>query len=434
MDHELRKRGTSRREILRQATLLAAAGALGAGDPARAGADDAKSAAASGLPQVDDALRTAVNAREIPGVVAMAATDQGIIYEGAFGTRRLGAGPAMTRDTVFRVASMIKTITSVAAMQLVEQGKLALNEPVPDLEPALNAPQVLEGFGDKGPQLRPARQPITLRHLLTHTSGFCYRLWDAQAVRYSSAFNGLPAAKRATLPRTPLMFDPGERWEYGTSIDWVGRLVELVSGQRLDAYFRDNIFLPLGMSDTGFVASSAQRAREASVHRRKPDGSLEPQPLEKPTVPKTFSGGGGIYSTASDYLTFIRMLLNEGSLNGVRILQPETVALMGRNQIGDIEAGHMKTTAPAFSNDVDFFPGISLRWGLGYMINMSPGPDGRSGGSLTWGGLFNTYYWIDPTKRVAAVFMTQVLPFADHRALRVYRAFERGVYQAVKPA
>jgi methyl acetate hydrolase len=429
------RRHPNRRDILRQATLLAAAGSLGAGDLARARTADAKPAAVSGLAHVDEALRAAANAGEIPGVVAMAATDRGIIYEGAFGTRRLGAGPAMTRDTVFRVASMIKTITSVAAMQLVEQGKLALNEPVPDLDPALNAPQVLEGFSDKdAPRLRPAKQPITLRHLLTHTSGFCYRLWDAQAVHYASVFNGLPSGKRAKLPRTPLMFDPGERWEYGTSIDWAGRLVELVSGQRLDNYFREHIFGPLGMSDTGFVISSGQRAREASVHRRKPDGSLTAQPLEKPSAPRSFSGGGGIYSTASDYLTLIRMLLNEGSLNGVRILQPETVALMGRNQIGDIEAGHMKTTAPAFSNDVDFFPGISLRWGLGYMINMSPGPDGRSSGSLTWGGLFNTYYWIDPKKRVAAVFMTQVLPFADHRALRVYRAFERGIYHAVKAA
>jgi CubicO group peptidase (beta-lactamase class C family) len=341
----------------------------------------------------------------------------------------------MTRNTVFRVASMIKTITSVAAMQLVEQGKLALNEPVPELDPALNAPQVLEGFSNAGaPQLRPAKRPITLRHLLTHTSGFCYRLWDAEAVRYASTYNALPAKKRAARPRTPLMFDPGERWEYGTSIDWVGRLVEAISGQSIDVYFRENITGPLGMSDTGFVISAAQRAREASVHRRQSDGSLVPQPMEKPSVPKSFSGGGGIYSTAADYLTFIRMLLNDGSLNGARILRPDTVALMNQNQIGDIEAGHLKTTAPLASNDVDFFPGISLRWGLGHMINMAPIPYARSAGSLTWGGLFNTYYWIDPGKRVAGVFMTQVLPFADNNALRVYRAFERGIYHTLKAA
>src|SRR5262249_3504816 len=140
------------------------------------------------------------------------------------------------RDTVFRVASMIKTITSVAAMQLVERGKLALNEPVPDLDPALNAPQVLDGFGDKGaPQLRPARQPITLRHLLTHTSGLAYRLWDARAIRYAAAIDKLHPAQRKEAPRSALMFEPGERWQYGTSIDWVGRIVESVSGGSLAA-------------------------------------------------------------------------------------------------------------------------------------------------------------------------------------------------------
>jgi methyl acetate hydrolase len=431
----MRRYRPSRREILHQATVAAAAGSLAGGSLVSARALPANQTGAPGPGQVDAGLRGAISNKEIPGVVAMAANDHDIIYEGAFGTSRFGQGPAMNRDTVFRVASMIKTITSVAAMQLVEQGKLALNEPVPELDPALNAPQVLEGFSNSGaPQLRPAKRPITLRHLLTHTSGFCYRLWDAEAVRYASTYNALSAKKRAARPRTPLMFDPGERWEYGTSIDWVGRLVEAISGQSIDVYFRDHITGPLGMSDTGFVISAAQRAREASVHRRQSDGSFVPQPMEKPSVQKSFSGGGGIYSTAPDYLTFIRMLLNDGSLNGARILRPETVALMNQNQIGDIEAGHLKTTAPLASNDVDFFPGISLRWGLGHMINMAPVPNGRSAGSLTWGGLFNTYYWIDPTRRVVGVFMTQVLPFADNNALRVYRAFERGIYHTLKAA
>jgi len=422
----MRQTRPSRREVLRTAGALVAAGASGLapalGEVAHA--------------SIDAALRAATSTREIPGVVAMAANERDIIYEGVFGTRRLGQGPAMTRDTVFRVASMIKTITSVAAMQLVEQGKLALDAPAPEIDPALNAPQVLDGFDDKGvPQLRPPKRPITLHHLLTHTSGFGYRLWDGRAAHYLSARNAKSRVRRAALPRTPLMFDPGERWEYGTSIDWVGRIVEAASGRPIDAYFSEHILGPLGMADTGFVISPAQRAREASVHRRKPDGSLEPQPIEKPRPSSgPFSGGGGIYSTAPDYLTLVRMLLNGGTLNDARILRPDTVALMNRNQIGDIEAGRMKSEAPAVSNDVDFFPGIPLRWGFGYMINMAPGPDGRSAGSLTWGGLFNTYYWIDPTKRITGVFMTQVLPFADHKALRAYRAFERGVYHGLKAA
>jgi len=341
----------------------------------------------------------------------------------------------MARDTVFSIASMIKLVTSVAAMQLVEQGKIKLDEPVPAIDPALGSPQVLTGFNAAGvPELRPANQPITLRHLLTHTAGFTYRLWDAEALHYLRAIEALPRSKSGALPRTPLMFDPGTRWQYGTNIDWVGRIVETVSGERLDAYFHKHILGPLCMADTGFVASPSQRARQASTHRRKPDGSLVAERLRKQATPTTFLGGGGLYSTAPDYLTLIRMLLHEGSFNGARILRAESVALMGQNQIGDIEAGILRTTNPALSNNVDFFPGIALRWGLGHMINLEPGPDGRSGGSLTWAGLLNTYYWIDPTKRVAAVFMTQVLPFADKTVLSLYNQFERGIYSAVNEA
>ena len=384
------------------------------------------------LSHIDSMLRAATRAAEVPGVVALAATDDGIVYEGIFGQRRLHEAPAMTRDTVFRIASMVKLITSVAALQLVEQEKLSLDAPVPDIDPALGSPQVLDGFDARGiPQLRPPQRPISLRHLLTHTSGLSYRLWDAKAARYAKSLDLLAPEERSRAPRTPLMFDPGERWQYGPSIDWVGRIVESISGEPLDAYFRKHILDPLGMNDTVVVISPQQRLREASVHRRGPNGSIAPQPLERQSERPSFSGGGGIYSTGPDYLTLIRMLLHGGALDGVHILRPDTVALMGQNQIGKIEAGVLKTTTPALSNDVDFFPGISLKWGLGHMINMQPIPDGRSAGSMTWGGLLNTYYWIDPGRRIAAVFMTQVLPFADKRALRIYRQFERGVYAAL---
>jgi methyl acetate hydrolase len=209
--------------------------------------------------------------------------------------------------------------------------------------------------------------------------------------------------------------------------------VEAFGGEPLDVYFRKHIFDPLGMRDTGFVISPQQRAREASVHQRQPDGSLKPEPVERPTTAQSFSGGGGIYSTATDYLTLIRMLMGGGSLGGARILRSDTVTLMGQNHIGSLDVGVLRTTAPNLSNDVDFFPGISCKWGFGHMINMQAIPHGRSAGSMTWGGLFNTYYWIDPAQRVAAVFMTQILPFADDGALRVYREFERGIYQTVKP-
>jgi methyl acetate hydrolase len=421
----------SRRDIVKTTAGLTAAGSLGLRYATAAQASNRLEPGT--FSQIDSALRAAASAGEVPGVVALAASDHGILYEGIFGKRRLGEGPAMTRDTVFRVASMVKLITSVAALQLVEQNKLSLDAPVPDIEPAIGAPQVLDGFDGKGlPQLRPAKRPITLRYLLTHTSGFAYRLWDAKAVQYVKSLELLPKAQRKLAPATPLMFDPGEGWQYGNSIDWVGRIVEAIGGESLDVYFRQHILDPLGMNDTAFVIGPRQREREASAHRRGPDGSLTAEPLEQNSPRQSFSGGGGIYSTAPDYLTLIRALLAGGTLNGVSILRPETVALMGQNQIGDIDVGILKTTAPALSNDVDLCPGVTRKWGFGHMINMQPLAGGRSAGSLTWGGLLNTYYWIDPARKVAAVFMTQVLPFADSRALRLYRQFEHGIYGALK--
>ena len=420
----------SRRDLLKGAVALAAASTGGATMARRAFAQGRVMASRA---RIDAVLRQAVDAGEVPGVVAMVATDGGLLYEGAFGARELGAGSAMTLDTVFRIASMTKAVTSVAAMQMVEQGKLALEAPVPNIDPALGAPKVLEGFDAAGaPQLRPARGPITLRHLLTHTAGFSYELWDANTVRYVAA-SGMPATSTGKIAslRMPLVFDPGDRWEYGVNVDWVGRLVESVSGQPIDAYFRDRIFVPLGMKDAGFVISAEQRSRQARVHQRQADGSLSPLPWETPFVPEFYAGGGGLYSTSRDYLDFLQMLLQGGVHKRARLLRPDTVALMNRNHIGDIPAGVLKTQAPARSNDVDLFPGAPLRWALGHMLNMEPGPNGRSAGTLSWGGIFNTYYWLDPARRVTALIMTQILPFADGRSLALYGRFERAVYDAL---
>lgn len=417
-----------RREILKSAAAAAVFTSFGA----RIG----RAAAAVPHAQIDAVLRRATEAGEVPGLVATAATDKGVFYEGAFGTRDLAKGPAMTPDTIFRIASMTKAVTSVAAMQLVEQGKLQLEQPIGDVLPELSAPQVLEGFDDAGaPRLRPAKRPITLRHLLTHTAGFGYETWDADLVRYVNASGTPPTStgKLASL-RLPLVFDPGERWEYGINMDWAGRAVEAVSGQPLEVYFREHIFVPLGISDTSYAASSAQQSRLVTIHQRKPDESLEPVAAPNPPWREFWSGGGGLNSTGHDYLVFLQMLLGQGRINGTQLLRPETVALMGRNQIGDINAGILKTAKPQLSNDVDFFPGIPCKWGLGYMINTQPGPNGRSANSLTWAGIYNTYYWIDPQKHVAGVIMTQILPFADHKAVKLYGEFENAVYDALKAA
>jgi methyl acetate hydrolase len=384
-------------------------------------------------PAIDVTLREAAAAGTVPGVVAMAATAGGPVYEGAFGMRQLDGTDPMTLDTVFRIASMTKAITAVAAMQLVEQGKLSLDAPVPAIDSGLAEPKVLTGFDAAAqPQFRPAKRPITLKHLLTHTAGFCYEQWNADLERCIAA-TGMPqmsSGKRAAL-RMPLMFDPGERWEYGINIDWVGRLVEEASGQSLDAYFAEHITGPLGMKDTGFTVSLEQRTRQAVVHQREVDGPLTPQPFEVPLEREFLAGGGGLYSTASDYLRFLQALLHGGSLNGARILKPETVAQMGENQIGGLQAGVLKANWPLLTNDVDFFPGARVRWGLGCMLTLDPGPNGRSAGSLTWAGIFNTYYWLDPSKQVAGLIMTQILPFADPATLALYGAFERGIYATI---
>jgi CubicO group peptidase (beta-lactamase class C family) len=379
--------------------------------------------------EIDQLLRQKSDAREIPGVVAMAATGDETIYEGAFGKRDLTRDDAMTVDSVFWIASMTKAITTAAGMQLVEQGKLSLDEPIGDVLPELASPQVLEGFdADGNPKLRPARNPITLRQLMTHTAGFAYDMWNGDIVSYmeKTGTPGIITCQNAAL-KTPLCSDPGTRWEYGTNIDFVGKAVEAVSGKKLDAYLRDNIFTPLGMNDTGFRISDSMRERLVGMHARSPEG-LGPFPFEMEQNPEFHMGGGGLYGTAADYIKFTQMILNQGRGNGNQLLKPETVALMGQNNIGGIEVGKMPTALPAFTNDVDLFPGMVKKWGLSFLINTERTPEGRSPNSLFWAGLANTYFWIDPARNVSGVILMQLLPFADRASLEALAGFERGIY------
>jgi methyl acetate hydrolase len=382
---------------------------------------------------MDDVLERTVETGRVPGVVAMAADDTGDIYQGAFGKRQAGGADDMTVDTVFWIASMTKAVTSVAAMQLVEQGKLDLDAPLGEMLPELATPNVLEGFDASGaPVLRPARRPITLRLLLTHTAGFTYNIWNPEMGRYME-HTGMPGiiSCQSVCLQAPLMFDPGERWEYGINIDWAGKAVERVSGLSLNEYLHDHIFEPLGMTDSGFVLGPEQRSRLASMHVRSGDSSFDVIEFEVPQQPEFFMGGGGLYGTGLDYLTFLRALLNGGQLDGARILRPETVAEMNRNQIGDLMVGLMRTADPASSNDAEFFPGMPKKWGLGYMINVDEAPTGRAAGSLAWAGLANTYYWLDPTRRVTGVILTQILPFADPAVLDAFSQFETAVYNGL---
>ncbi len=373
-------------------------------------------------------LETALAENAIPGAVAMVGNRGGSLAAVAVGAKGPG-GPPLTTDTLFQIASMTKAITSVAAMQLVEAGKLDLDSDIGTLLPALADPQVLTGFDDAGvPQLRPASGPITLRQLLTHTSGLGYEFMSAELTRWRATCPAAPGSLASI--KAPLLGDPGTLWNYGTSTDWVGQAVEAASGMTLGDWFAAHIFAPLGMTDTGFGFGDAVKARVAPLHARMPDGNLVPFPVHfgGGESAEFHSGGGGLTGSAADYLRFVRMLLNGGELDGARILQSETVAEMTWNQVGDLAAGILKTNLPGMTSDFDFFPGMRCGWGLGFLINPEPGPDGRAAGSQAWDGIANTWFWFDPAKDVAAVLMMQHLPFGEPQALAVVRAFERAVY------
>jgi CubicO group peptidase (beta-lactamase class C family) len=382
------------------------------------------------FPVIDRALAQAVSAGDLAGVVCLAADSRGLVYEGSYGKRDLNTGVAITPDTVFWLLSMTKAITATACMQLVERGKLEIDQPMSQILPELGSPKVLEGFDAYGqPKLRPAKRPITLRHLLTHTSGYTYANWSDLLPQYEKV-TGLPdiAESKNGALSAPLEFDPGERWQYGIGMDIVGKIVESVSDQSLEVYFHENIFAPLAMANTGFLISTAQKQRTATNYARQADNSLKALPFEMSQRPEFFSGGGGLFSTPLDYITFLQMLLGDGTLNGARILKPETVAAMRRNQIGDLDVNSLKSSAPAWSNDANLFPGMQQKWGFSFDINTQPGPHGRSPGSFTWAGLLNCYYWVDPVKKLTAALFTQLLPFYDARVVELYGTFERALY------
>lgn len=405
----------------------AAALATAAHAPAFAQSGDAASRKA----KIDAMLQKAAEAGDIPGVVAVATDRNGTIYEGAFGKRVLGQPEPMTADTVVWIASMTKAITGAAVMQQVEQGKLDLDAPAAKIVPDIAKAEVLEGFDGSGqPRTRKPKREITLRHLLTHTAGFSYDIWSTDIAKYMEArkIPGIITCQNVALT-TPLLFDPGERWDYGINIDWAGKMVEAVSGKRLGAYMAENLFTPLGMTSTAFKITPDMRARLAKIHQRDDKEALTPlMDLEIPQEPEFEMGGGGLYSTAGDYLRFVRMILNRGKAGSVQVLKPETVDLMSKNNMGNIRVGLLKTAAPPLSNDAEFFPGVAKSWGLSFQINEEKAPTGRPAGGLMWAGLANSYYWIDHATGIGGVYLTQVLPFADKKSLPLYYEFEKAFY------
>src|SRR5665213_2100332 len=364
---------------------------------------------------IDAEMSRAVERKDVAGVVVMAADRKGVIYQGTFGVADVGTAAPLKADALFRIASMTKAVTSTAAMQLVEQGRFAIEEPVEKYFPEFARLSVFESFDPAtgAYRLRPATKSVTVRHLFTHTSGLGYGFTSA-------ILRDFKPRQGETYPVGPLLFEPDERWHYGTSVDWLGRLVEKVSGLSLEDYFRQHIFTPLGMPDTSYFVPKAKEARLVTVNRRLPDGSLATDPVQPPTSGFTPVGGGGLSSTASDYIRFTRAFLNGGELDGARVLAASAVAQMGQNHIGAIGVPALKTAMPERSDDFSFIADGRDKWGLGFLITADAVPGKRSAGSLSWGGIDNTYYWLDPTRGVAGVILMQFLPFADHKALATY--------------
>jgi len=375
----------------------------------------------------DSALAAAFGSANLPGAVALLVDCDGVTFARTYGVADTASQTPMRDDTLFQIASMTKAITSVAAMQLVEQGKLALDEPIGAVLPELAAPQVLTGFADDGtPQVRPATRPLTLRHLLTHTAGFGYAFVHPDVLK-SFGPAGPPQGNAKAGITMPLLFEPGERWEYSVATDWAGLAVEAASGLSLQDYLAQHVTGPLRMTATRFRNVEDMPEGAAKVHVRTPDGALVPVPMHIQGG-DFFSGGGGLTATAPDYARFVRMLLRGGELDGVRILSRETIAEMTRNQVAPLRAGYMGTAMPAMAQPYDTFPDQHTGWGLGFLINPERGPNGRSSNSQAWAGIFNSYYWFDPAKGVGGVFMSQLAPFGDPGALAMFGALERMAY------
>jgi len=384
------------------------------------------------IDSITEALDGAIAAGNTVGVVGVVADRSGVIHESAHGLTEVGTGNEMQTDSVFRAFSMTKAVGTVAAMQLVEQGRLDLDTPVADMVADFATVQVLDGWDGDTPRLRPPATPCTTRHLLTHTSGIVYDIWNADQAKFMATTEGIPTLSGviASLQCFPMTFDPGTQWAYGPSTDWVGRVVEAISGQPIEEYLQEHVFGPLAMSSSGLELGGDRAERVVANHMSGPDG-FTPMPIDLPPTPEFYGMGHAMHTTGGDYLRFCRMILGGGELDGVRVIGADTVAAMSANAIGDLRVTKQPTTNPVMGSDIDLFPGVDKTFTLGFMRNEDDVDGMRRAGSLSWAGVMNTHYWIDPTTGLAAVIMMQHLPFVDERALATYEAFERAVYAEV---
>jgi methyl acetate hydrolase len=382
--------------------------------------------------RIDALLDRAVGEQVVPGAVAVVGDREGVLYEGAFGRLSVDGDVPAQLDTMMWIASLTKAFVSVAALRLIEQGDLELEQPVADILPAFGGLKVLEGFDGDTPRLRAPKRQATIRHLLTHTAGAGYWFANPDLLRYHQ-LTGIPdpTTGRVAMLEMPLIADPGTRWEYGTNTDWLGQVVEAVSGLDLATYCDKHVFGPLGMRDATFAPTDEQAARTMTVHSRTPDAGLIPTPMGSPADADFYSGGGGAYATGPDYLRFMRALLRGGELDGERVLRPETVELAFTDHLQGAPLPELVRSAiPELCNDIPAWP-LAQGWGLGFHLLLEDVPEMRRAGTGDWAGLSNCYFWIDRSTGIAGAFLTQVLPFYDARIVETATSFEQCVYAEV---
>jgi CubicO group peptidase (beta-lactamase class C family) len=383
------------------------------------------------MSNLDKVISDAVAKQDAPFLVAMTGNASGVTWSGAAGER--SPGKRASEDTVFRIFSMTKAVGSSAAMILMDRGKLNPDATVESLLPEFADVKLLEGFDAGGaPKLRRPRVKATVRNLATHTSGLVYEFWNSDIPRFQQA-TGSPSILAGTLEALtnyPMVFEPGERWDYGVGIDWLGRVVERIDGRSIDRFCREEIFDPLGMRDTRFEVEEHMAPRLASVSARGEDGKFSDMPIAPPSNPEFYGMGHSLYSTAPDYMRFLRMYLNKGQLDGARILSEAGLEKMLANQIGNLKIPLLKTAAPPITADAEFFPGKRKSHSMAFMRFEEDIPGMRHAGSQGWAGVLNTHFWWDPKADLAGIIMTQSLPFAEPRFGATYEAFEREAYRA----
>jgi methyl acetate hydrolase len=381
---------------------------------------------------IDEILERAVADGAVPSVAAIAADRDGIIYEGAAGMRVAGGEDPVTVDTHFRIMSMTKIVATTVALQLVEQGKLDLDAPVEQYCPEFAEVEVLEGFDGDTPRTRPPASKATVKQLVTHTTGLGYWFFSPELVKWESV-TGIPNVLSGlnAIFKAPMLADPGSRFIYGINLDWLGQVIHAASGRKLDEAIAHGVTGPLGMTETAFLMSDAQRASSVPVHLMGEDGAWAATEIDISQEPEYWAGGHGLYSTPRDYMKFQRMLLGNGtSPDGVKILESATVDAAFTNQIGDLDfPAELKTADPTATCDFNAGPGF--KWGYGLLLNTEDIPGARRAGTGTWAGLLNTHFWVDRTTGLTAAIYSQTLPFVTEPALGLYQAFEGALYASL---